>query len=177
MIVLGQSDLGVRGAHDTSGIPRFSQEKERLAKQDPPFAPSPPHQIGARAVRAVERASDARRAVAAGAEQLEAAARGRVANGASELPKLPASEAITKPTRGHIERARAAGTRSSAGSDARSDLEAESALMAAALRALRAGWIERARFFCDEHERTFGAHALLAQERARMRRDFAQTLR
>jgi hypothetical protein len=58
-----------------------------------------------------------------------------------------------------------------------STLAAEGALLATALRALRAGQRAHAHDLLDQHERVFGPHALLARERERMREELSQTLR
>lgn len=53
-------------------------------------------------------------------------------------------------------------------------LAAESALLADALRALRTGQWSAAHTLLDRHEQSFGARALLAPERERMRKELAE---
>jgi hypothetical protein len=58
-----------------------------------------------------------------------------------------------------------------------STLAAESALLAQALSALRSGHAQWARDLLQRHEEIYGAHALLARERERMRRELSHLLR
>jgi hypothetical protein len=58
-----------------------------------------------------------------------------------------------------------------------STLAAESALLAEALSALRSGRTERAHELLARHEEIDGAHAQLARERERMRRELSHLLR
>lgn len=80
------------------------------------------------------------------------------------VPSAPEAEAPTQP---RPRRAAPAATLEE--QRTASSLAAESALLADALRALRNGEHTRARQLLDQHERTFLGHALLEQERERMR--------
>jgi hypothetical protein len=113
------------------------------------------------------------------------------------IPSAPASEApaaavaqdarplgarVLKPAAPSLGREGAASSASEADAthlqEARgSTLAAEGAVLAAALRALRAGEPAEAERLLDDHQRTYGTHALLAQERERMRAELSQNLR